>query len=383
MSPQPVIRKLDIARFRGLNALSLDNLSHVNVLVGANNCGKTSVLEAVMLLGAPNSFRTVKEMALYRVSPSEEQEEENRIDYLLSIFQQRRDGTYIVDLGAEVNEYAYRYQIKGELEKKLGSFRRNGEALRLRAINPNAVSSEKKLFWKATVENGEDYDFDDYYDEDYDGDSDYFDDNDDNDNETGYYKHSSVNDNFYTPFYLPASKVNHYRMASSLMIGLAKIQKKPDVLKVLRIFDPDIEGIDILGSELYLTHKHIRSLPLYAYGYGLQKVASLVTATINMEGGVLLIDEIENAIHMSAFQEVFHWFMEACLQYHVQAFVTTHSAEALDAVLHAAYNRCPDKDILRVITLRKDQEANITRKIIRTGKEAYEDRARFEEELRV
>ena len=42
------ISKLQISAFRGIRDLTLDNLSTVNVLVGANNCGKTSVLEAFL-----------------------------------------------------------------------------------------------------------------------------------------------------------------------------------------------------------------------------------------------------------------------------------------------------------------------------------------------
>ena len=42
--------KLSIRRYRGLSELTIDNLTTFNVLLGANDVGKTSVLEAVFLL---------------------------------------------------------------------------------------------------------------------------------------------------------------------------------------------------------------------------------------------------------------------------------------------------------------------------------------------
>ena len=53
------ISNLNIETFRGIKGLELKDLGDVNILVGANNCGKTSVLEATMLLGAPDSFPNI------------------------------------------------------------------------------------------------------------------------------------------------------------------------------------------------------------------------------------------------------------------------------------------------------------------------------------
>ncbi|MBQ7698224.1 MAG: AAA family ATPase, partial [Paludibacteraceae bacterium] len=43
-------KNIDIKNFRGIKHLSIDDFSRVNVFLGQNNSGKSSVLEAIFLL---------------------------------------------------------------------------------------------------------------------------------------------------------------------------------------------------------------------------------------------------------------------------------------------------------------------------------------------
>ena len=42
--------EIEITNFRGFDYLKIENLRKLNVFVGANNVGKTSILEAVFML---------------------------------------------------------------------------------------------------------------------------------------------------------------------------------------------------------------------------------------------------------------------------------------------------------------------------------------------
>ncbi|HEX7840430.1 MAG TPA: AAA family ATPase [Kofleriaceae bacterium] len=50
-----MLRDLRISGFRGLREFAMSGLGRVNLLVGTNNCGKTSVLEAIHMLTAPGT----------------------------------------------------------------------------------------------------------------------------------------------------------------------------------------------------------------------------------------------------------------------------------------------------------------------------------------
>ena len=45
-----MIKDFYIENFRGFDKLKIDNIKKINFLVGKNNCGKTSILEAIILM---------------------------------------------------------------------------------------------------------------------------------------------------------------------------------------------------------------------------------------------------------------------------------------------------------------------------------------------
>lgn len=46
-----MVREFTIGAYRGIENLQLNDLRDINIFVGPNNCGKTSILEAIILSG--------------------------------------------------------------------------------------------------------------------------------------------------------------------------------------------------------------------------------------------------------------------------------------------------------------------------------------------
>ncbi|HMV39962.1 MAG TPA: SulP family inorganic anion transporter, partial [Plasticicumulans sp.] len=61
-----MLARLEIADFRNLAAVRLDCAPGLNLISGDNAAGKTSLLEAVYLLGRARSFRTQRPAELIR-----------------------------------------------------------------------------------------------------------------------------------------------------------------------------------------------------------------------------------------------------------------------------------------------------------------------------
>ncbi|MCH9021233.1 MAG: AAA family ATPase, partial [Planctomycetes bacterium] len=62
------MKNIKIKNLRAIKELQLDNFGQVNLFVGENNCGKTTVLEALFLLcGAKNPQLLIKINSLRRL----------------------------------------------------------------------------------------------------------------------------------------------------------------------------------------------------------------------------------------------------------------------------------------------------------------------------
>lgn len=125
---------------------------------------------------------------------------------------------------------------------------------------------------------------------------------------------------------------------------------KDSVLEALRILDPNIEELAILtpqedlsemahlralrgDASLQIRYKETGFLPLSSFGDGLRRILHIAFQLPKLRGGVLLIDEIEVSIHASKLGMFFDWLAKNCQTFQIQLFATTHSLEAIDAIL--------------------------------------------------
>jgi len=98
-------------------------------------------------------------------------------------------------------------------------------------------------------------------------------------------------------------------------------------------------------------------MPISTYGDGIKKVLSLANGIAQATNGILMIDELETAIHAKYYDDIFRFMVKACRQFQVQLFVTTHSMEAIDKLLATQEYDNQDDDDITVITFKKDPDS--------------------------
>lgn len=115
---------------------------------------------------------------------------------------------------------------------------------------------------------------------------------------------------------------------------LTKRQEGEEVLELLQELDPSISKLqtDTSGTApRLLVWQGDRWVPSEFMGQGFRRLLEFAGELVRARGGVLLIDEIEAGIHAWLLTEFAEWLMEALERYDVQVFATTHSLEAIDA----------------------------------------------------
>jgi AAA domain, putative AbiEii toxin, Type IV TA system len=131
---------------------------------------------------------------------------------------------------------------------------------------------------------------------------------------------------------------------------LLSVGKKHRAIELLQKLDPHIINLEIStptdfdpgsvlprGSyppTLFVEYEGTGLVPIHTMGDGLRRALHLAMVLAAVEpGGVLLIDEIEVGMHTSVLSGVFDWIVETCRDSEIQLFATTHSLEAVDAIL--------------------------------------------------
>lgn len=131
-----------------------------------------------------------------------------------------------------------------------------------------------------------------------------------------------------------------HRSTKALVEHLSRVVdegKKHVAVEVLQLFDSDVEDIDVIASlgreAVRVTHKKRGVVDLASFGDGMRRAAALSLALVRASRGVLLIDEIEAGIHHALHEKVFDKLFAAARDLEVQIVATTHSLEAIDATL--------------------------------------------------
>jgi AAA15 family ATPase/GTPase len=340
----PVIQNLQINSFRGLKGLNLSDLGWINILVGKNNSGKTTILEAISIACNPldpfqwigtserrlnigrthtalrPSLESIKWLFPQEDSNLEERQYQGEIKIDAS-------GRKTISVKATISEIYGIGAIKTDgieegistsedLNTSEAEFARSGVELEIRATAPSD-DIQPNLF---------DYEIEEIFQ---------------------FWEDERFIQRMRVRAKALLNHVTVYPSYSSsdilLALRLTQITKegmKDDLLEVLRLFDSEIVNLHILASSqnrssLYIEHQKLGFAPFYTFGDGLKKTLLIALALPLAKNGILLIDEIETSIHFSALSQVFTWLIKACKINKIQLFVTTHSLEAVDAMLDA------------------------------------------------
>lgn len=116
-------------------------------------------------------------------------------------------------------------------------------------------------------------------------------------------------------------------------------KSKEKILDFLReTVDSGVLAIDLVDElkRFLVSHRDFdRSPDLTQFGEGLQRIFHIALLFAYAEHGIVLIDELDNAIHVGLLRPVTHLLHDLASRFHVQVFVTTHSKECIQAWVDA------------------------------------------------
>lgn len=169
--------------------------------------------------------------------------------------------------------------------------------------------------------------------------------------------------------------VAHRTESIADQIGLALMKDRREALTgLLRGMQPTLTMFEAVpkpgqSAQIWLRDQETGWLPLSVAGDGLRRAFHFAVAAANAANGVLLVDEIESALHVSALKEVFGFLVRECRALGVQLFATTHSLETVDAIVEESDNA--SESIAAFVLNRKGAARRVEGKRLRKMREEY------------
>lgn len=317
--------EIEITNFRGFDYLKIENLRKLNVFVGANNVGKTSILEAVfMLTGMSNPLIS------------------NRVNYLRTL------------LTNNIDTARYLFHNIDFINKPLLKGRVGNVTRRLTfapvMISDESDTSSNNSFSRSAIRQLN-FDFDTKDEGEFDFHTKLVAQND------GSLQQTDASDYKETinALFIPVDK-NDSSAATNFSL-LVKRNKKQWVVDALHDFDASIESIEALPDGLYLKIKDLQELlPIGMAGDGVRRMINIISAIAYENCNIVLIDEIDNGMHYSAHKLMWKVVLQFIAKHDIQLFVTTHNWDCLLGLRNVMQEHEEFQDLTNVYTVAKTQK---------------------------
>lgn len=300
-------KNIEIKNFRGIESLKMEDFSRVNVLMGQNSSGKSSVLECLLLMVGMSNPDLPQLMNSLRARSYSSFSDLNYIFHNGDFKQKPEISSKLQDETSRhlMLDMAYTFDDKSQ-----GNFQ-NGQIPT--SETKSFINTLKMLFEVETEAETKHYECGITYGS--------------NGMVTGkkmvdgYMEKNSVT-------FIPADLASGNPVND--LVELAKRKKKELVVERMQYFDKRITGVEILNNAIFINLEGIDQLmAVNMMGDGLRRYLNIVAASANPMNNIILIDEIENGLHYSAYKKLWEAIFVLATQTNKQVFITTHSKETL------------------------------------------------------
>jgi len=346
-----MISSVTIRGYRGFEHFQLNGLGRINLLVGTNNSGKSSVLESIFLLmsaGAPMSLwqvlarrgeRVVTEVAgspptlrtdaevrhLFRgheiefgskfvLSATNQTKRSVAFEVMITSAKEQSERFTAEDDGTSLTRLVL--EITGQPQPDVARIPLSRTGLR------DALESPRR----SALHAGE------------------------------------------PPIFIASESLTIDELVG-LWNSVALTAAEATVLKALQFIDPEIERIAV---QVATAHSYYRSgsrggfivkrrgterpIPIGSLGDGMWRMLVMAIAITQCRGGVLLVDEIDTGLHYSVMSDMWRLIFNAAKELDVQVFATTHSYDCVYSLAQI----CADADERNPITVQRIEPGKST-----------------------
>jgi hypothetical protein len=159
----------------------------------------------------------------------------------------------------------------------------------------------------------------------------------------------------------------HVSILRELWDDVVLTPEEEKATNALQIIEPDIERLAALsgsrsqmsGGMFVKLRGSDERIPLGSMGEGLKRLLAVSLNLVGSTGGYLLVDEIDTGLHHSVMTRMWRLVVEAARRLDVQVLATTHSLDCVRA-LASLYEESPNvRDLISLHRIERGAEASV------------------------
>ena len=336
-----MIKQIRVENFRCFDTFEVDKFKQVNLLIGGNGSGKTSLLEALFIASNPADMGSFLFLNGARGVTAE-------LPLFLDTFMYKRDISKQIKVACQTEDERYitTYRLD-DVAPTIDS----KNFLPIKGVNTVLQTCETTRLTSG---------------------------------ETTYFENQAMtlspsNGGFTTlwskeltnPY--PKSCRGHVgfravtapnRLESGLLEfikSLATNQEDGILTEILKKFDHTILKVSLIGNDIFYATSDTGALyPIAIAGDGFLKVLYLLLGILNSKNGAVFIDEVDNGIHISNQKKFWKLMLDFAKKFNVQVFATTHSIDCLDAVASVYQENTSEEDSLAIFRMKQHTSTPIS-----------------------
>lgn len=321
------MKSLYIKNYKNLKELSLNPLSNVNLIVGQNNVGKSTLLEAISIYLANGNYEWLQDILDFRgewvdVDSGRGEVEQNKalLEHYSSLFTDHKKD-FTDDTVISIGEQNDKVNIKlvhiaedqgmgrtrrwtyndSDENANVSSFQYIGDGLEI--FSSSDAPTIIPFFQRIT--------------------------------------RSTVKDKM--PFRYVLLQDFCLKKNVLLFDRISLSDREAYVLDALRVIEPKIDRLNFLNENEYsnkrapfVTLKDSgQRIRLSSMGDGINRILTIILSLVNCKDGVFLLDEFETGLHYTVQTKLWEMIFLLSEKLNIQFFITSHSRDCIDSFIAA------------------------------------------------
>ncbi|MGB0930681.1 MAG: AAA family ATPase [Chitinophagales bacterium] len=303
-------KSLFINNYKIFKHLEVDNLQRINLFIGKNNTGKSTLLEAIAALSWEQYYLSFLYIQLSK------KKEWTKFDFNSSF---------------EALKSLFHNQVMAKAF--IGHNQQNGISFQIKEdINKNGLLPQSYFIW-------------DYKDE--------------GKSMGGKWKLEDMRNSLSFPSYIYSNRncrlvdsslqENNWRELAVLWGDIALSDKENFVIDALKIVEPKITRLSFIDTNSNNKSNNKKAIvrmsdkkeptSLNSMGDGINRILQIILNLVHCENGILLIDEFENGLHWSVQKELWRIIVKMSEKLNIQVFAATHSRDTIWALQQTTQNK--------------------------------------------